>query len=384
MIDLSRTSEHIRAQPMFKFMAMAKSLEDQGREVIHLEIGDTANFSNQHLHDILRDLADDPPMGYSPSAGDSELRSLLAERYSAEIGGDLTENNIVISPANALISQIFTVLGDPGESVLIPDPGFPTYALALESLGMKARYYPLHEDDGWNPDVGELVPMMDGPERPKAIMVNSPSNPLGSVINEATLNEIVAEAAKRNIAVIIDETYKNLVFSGGPPPVVTYGDNVIYIYSFSKDCAVPGLRMGCLVGPEHVVAKVSDHNSLFFSCQPAMFQKAITRYLRENGSYNRHIASVVADRAKAVSSILSHSNRLSFVPPMAAFYVFVDVSKIDQDGEAVATRLLNEAGVCVCPGGYFGPSGRGYIRLSMCGEEQRLLEGCQRIVDFAG
>ena len=383
MIELSRTSERIRSQPMFQFMAMAKSLEDEGRKVIHLEIGDTSSFSNQHLLRILRDLAENPPVGYAPSAGDDELRTILAEHYGQTLGTSLTKSNVVISPANALISQVFMALGDPGDRVLIPDPGFSTYPLALDALGQEGVYYPLHESEDWNPDLDEITALLGHAKTPKAVVINSPSNPLGSVMKAEIIDAIISEAARRNVAVIIDETYKNLVFNGAPvKPVASY-ENVMFLYSFSKDCAVPGMRIGSLVGPEHVVAKISDHNSLFYSCQPPLFQKTIARYMRENGAFDREMIAEIAVRAQAVGEILSQSNRLSFVPPRAAFYVFVDVSKIGRDGETVARDLLHETGVCVCPGGYFGPSGKGHIRLSLSGDKQELLDGCRRIVEFA-
>jgi len=381
-LSLSGRAGRILPQPMFHIMAEAQRLERQGRRVLHLEIGDTTGFRNDDLIACLQEATAAPALGYAPALGLHELRSAIAENYSREKRTVVTADMVAVSSANALISQTLAVLTDPGDTVLVPDPGFPTYGLSARYLELNVRHYRLRQDAGWNPSLSEIVRMMDDQPKVRAIIINSPSNPLGTVMDPHIIEGIAEYAAERGIACIIDETYKDLVYDTASRPARHRANN-IYLYSFSKDAAAPGLRMGCVVGPRAVIEKIGDYSSMFFSCSPPLFQKTILSYIQRQSPYAATIRHEMTERIAAVDAILSAAPALSYVLPKAAFYVYVNISSLGADADEFAHTLLNEAGVCVCPGTAFGPAGRTYVRLSLAGKREDVEEGCRKLAEFA-
>lgn len=381
MITLSRRSETINPQPMFRLLARARELEQQGTPVHHLEIGDTAAFVNEPLRHLLAEALDRSRLGYGPAAGESTLRDAVARRYARDKGFPFTRDHVVVAPANALITQVLAVLCDPGDAVLLPDPGFPTYRLAVDYNGLEARYYPLRQSRGWNPDPAEVERLLDSGIR--AIVLNSPSNPLGVVLDCDVLDTIVELAARRGIACIVDEAYKHLIYTPGLSAELRHRGNCVYLYSLSKEAAAPGLRIGSLVGPPAIAGKIADFNSMFLSCMPDFIQNAAAAYLEVGGDFHQQICATMPARIEAAARILKRSRSLRFVLPNASFYIYLDISRTGVQADQFCNRLLEERRVAVCPGTCFGPSGKAFVRVSICGEEADLLEGCAILVDFA-
>jgi aspartate/methionine/tyrosine aminotransferase len=377
---LSSRAKAVQPQPMFRILDEAKRVEAMGQKVIHLEIGDTVGFSNEKILDLLRRHVAEPDIRYCPSAGIPELRQVLAETYSHEKGAHFSPSSVVVAPANALITEVLAVCSDEGDSVLIPDPGFPTYALASLFLGLSAERYVLLSGRGWNPDPDEVEERMADP-RVRVLMLNIPSNPLGVAMDRGIAERLVEAAKARGIVCVLDETYKNLTYAEdiGRP---RHQENMVYLYSFSKDAAIPGFRLGCLVGPDSIASKVADFNSMFFSCMPALLQHVLVDYLRQGGDFHIRMRAEMPSRIHDVVELLQTAPALRFEVPNAAFYIFLDIGASGMDGESFATRLLHESGVCVCPGNAFGPGSQQHVRVTLSGDRQELVDGVRLLVDF--
>lgn len=380
---LSARADTITPQPMFRLLAEARAVEATGRRVIHMEIGDTSGLRNDALIEDLRAEFQAPDLGYGPSAGNPRLREWIAAQYAREKGAAFTADHVVISPANALICQLFAVLTDPGDAVLVPDPGFPTYALAARYNGLKVVRYALCEEAGWNPDPDALAQAFRQSPRPRLIVINTPSNPLGVTLDSGRVERIMAEAAEHGVACVVDETYKNLIYDAARRHPGHHPD-AVYLYSFSKDAAAPGLRLGCAVGDPAVAARVADFNSMFYSCAPTSLQRALTAYLERGEPYARVIRDLMPRRIQAVDALLRACPALDYVVPDAAFYVYLNIHRLRLDAEEFTLGLLHRHGVCVCPGTGFGPAGRHHVRISLAGAEADVLEGARRIAAYAG
>ncbi|NWG46866.1 MAG: lipopolysaccharide biosynthesis protein RfbH [Alphaproteobacteria bacterium] len=376
--SLARRVETVRPQPMFEILSQARALEAAGEDIVHLEIGDTAGFRNDRFLALLREHTRADAMGYAPSAGLPELRAAIAAVHAGETGTWLSPESVVVSPANALISQVFEAVADSGTRVLVPDPGFPTYRLAATRLGLEPVPYRLSSERGWNPDPEKLLRLVRDTEDLRAIVLNSPSNPLGVTLDPDIVEAVLSAAEGRGIWAILDETYKNLVYEGYHRPARP-GPNIVRLTSYSKDAAVPGLRLGSLLAPEPLARAVSDQLSLVWSCLPVPPQRALAAYLAEGQPFHAEIRTEMKARIAAAEAVLGGIPGLGWCRPHAAFYLFADISAFEADADAFAARLLTEARVAVCPGTGFGAEGAGHVRLSLAGTRAALDKGLARI-----
>ena len=379
---LSKRSAKIKPQPMFKIRNAAALLKKKGRKVISLEIGDTSSFNNVIFKNILKKNLSTNNFGYSLSAGMSDLRKHISKKFSREYSKKLTAENIIISPANALISEILLSICDKGDYVMIPDPGFPTYGLSADAIGVKKLYYKLNQIDNWQPNIKDInKKILKDRKKIKAIFINSPSNPLGSIIEQQNLEKIVELAHKNKILCIIDQTYYNLKFSKDNQDL-KYSKYTFFLHTFSKSDAIPGVRMGFGIGDKEIIKSIENINSLFFSSQPEFIQKSILNYFLQKNSFSQRIKKSLIQRVENCNKILQESNKLSFVKPNGGIFIFINIEKISNDSNRFAMRLLNKTGVCVCPGDSFGPSGKKYIRINLGGNENDLYKGCRKIINY--
>lgn len=384
MPALSQRSQAFQPQPMFEILAAAQDLEAQGHPVLHLEIGDTKGFTNPHIVSRLQELSQNPSLGYIASGGMPEIRGAFARQYTQEKGVTFGADNVVVAPANALISQYLGVTCDPGNAVLLPDPGFPTYFLAARYNGLRIVTYPLDPETGWNPDPAQVERLISEDPGIRAMIVNSPSNPLGTVMDPERLDALLDIAERNGLHCLLDETYKNLVFAGDLEPL-PHRSSTTYLYSLSKDAAAPGLRVGCAVSQDtRLIAKLVDYSSLFFSCGPGLMQQVAASYISRPDAlaFAREIRTETSSRVALVEKILGDVDGLSYIRPSATFFVFLNISCTGLDSRAFAYELLRERHVCVCPGDSFGQQGEGHVRVTLTGDRQELEEGMRRLADF--
>ena len=289
----------------------------------------------------------------------------------------------MVTPANAAISQVINVLCDEGDSILFPDPGFPTYNLAAVYHSVNPIFYILKEEGGYQINPDEIFDQIKSNQSVRAIFINNPSNPLGVFQEVSTLNNIIEYCYKKRISVIIDDTYRNLIYEDNYPRI-NHLPNIFYIYSLSKDIASPGMRIGCVIGNDEVIKKIASLNSLLYSCLPKFIQLAAADYLNEDHRpYRAKLRDVMRIRIAKLVEIFNSSKTLTYIRPNSGIYFFLNVAATNFDGDDFSKILLYEAGVGVCPGSSFGVVGKNYIRICISGNESELYEACNKISELS-
>ncbi|MFM1796494.1 MAG: hypothetical protein RL733_275 [Actinomycetota bacterium] len=348
--------DRIRPQPMFDVLSMAREREKSGKYVARMEIGDTPGFRNDYIHELVTKHSASP-YRYSPSRGEEVLINQVIETQWKSA----SENNVVVGPANFLITAALACKTSPGDFVLLPDPGFASYKLAADFLGLRIIYYPVYEKgESIFPNLNDFV--LGLKERPKAIIVNNPSNPLGVAFHSSVVGESLKNFPAMGIELIFDETYINLVYDGTPTSI----DDLpaTRLRSFSKEHCAPGLRIGYAVADVSAAKIMGDLMSLTISCVPQFIQFAVAEYLgsQQSKDFTERLRVEMARRLLVAAS--SVPDGLMKTQPNAAFYSLIDAGERGGDS---AFKFLLERNVSTCPGSKFGKNAMNAIRVSLAG-----------------
>ena len=347
---------------------------------IVLAVGDPNFPTPPHVVDAADAAARSGKTGYVSNAGIPELREALAEKIRARNGYDVTANEIVVTNGGveAIFAALATVL-DPGDGILLPDPGWPNFAMDATMLRARILRYPLTAENGFLPTIADLERLCDGGT--KAVLLNSPSNPLGSVIDRARMREIAAFAESRNLWIISDECYDETVFDDRFVSAAAVGDadRTIAIYTFSKTYAMTGWRVGYVAAPARAIAQIAKLQEPLISCVNVPAQHAALAALTGPQDVVAQMMSAYRERRDEVCRRLAAA-RVPALPPSGAFYVWADVRASGLPSRDFAFTLLRERGVAVAPGTAFGSNGEGFVRISLATEPSALYEGIDRII----
>ncbi|WNM24774.1 pyridoxal phosphate-dependent aminotransferase [Demequina capsici] len=323
---------------------------------------------------------------YSANAGIPELRAALVDKVARVNGIEAGADQVVVTAggAEALLLAYATIL-DAGDEVLIPDPGWPNYAMAMTMLDCVAVPYRLAPEHAFVPQVEALEALVT--ERTRAILVNSPSNPLGTVLDAQTLEALVRFAERHDIWLISDECYDELTY-GVPhvsPAVFDTAGVVISVFSFSKTYAMTGVRVGYLVGPRALAAAAGKLQEPVVSCVNTPAQHAAVAALTGPQDHVEQMRAAYERRRDLAMDALDRLG-IPYVRPEGAFYLWVDVRALcgDTPVDEWALRLLEEQAVAVGPGQTFGASGEGWVRLSLAADEADVLAGIAGIGRMRG
>jgi len=380
---MSSRANRLSPQPMFEIMSQANHLESLGQDIVHLEIGDTSSEASPGLvHALSSTPIDSVMLGYSPSAGELELRERLILIHNREKKTELGVENVAVLPANASVTQLLALLADPGDSVLLVDPCFPTYRLAAKYLELDVIDVPLLRDREYSLDILAIIAHVESASSLAVVLIDSPSNPSGIAHSPEQLRKLARVCQDNGVALIIDETYRNLVYENGLA-LDRLPESVIWIYSISKDSGAPGMRIGSVVGPEELVSKVADLSSLTFSCSPKYLQLAAASYLAHPMIDLNEKKNTYRQRIEDFSRKIREETGFLVAPSNSSIYLWIDISRSGIESKVFAHRLLAEANVAVCPGDGFGPSGKDHIRVTVAGSSDRLNEGIARILSFS-
>ena len=361
----------------------AEALERQGRRVIYLNIGDPQSFGF-HPPDFVIDAVNravkDKFSGYSHSSGLPEAREAIA-RYATKLGSPTeTKDVIVTAGASEAADLILTGLVNPGEEVLLPAPGYPIYPAIVGKLGARIRYYHLHSDNHWQPDVDEIKSLVNNNTR--ALVLINPSNPTGSITPDNITRELLQFAAERDLLVISDEVYRELCFATPPTAASVLakesGAPVITLESLSKTHMLSGWRIGWMrfTHPEKMTDLVNAVIKLAGGrlCSPTPAQYAVAPALEGSRDYIANFLSEIKRRRDLATARIDTIDGLSCVVPQAAFYLMVKTDNLNgRTDEQFAIDLLEASGVLVVHGSGFGCNpADGYFRLVYLAGEQTL------------
>jgi aspartate/methionine/tyrosine aminotransferase len=350
-------------------------------DAIRLEVGEPNFPTPAHIVEGARQGVEQGFTKYTQSSGLLSLRELLAEKVSKVNGYRASASNINVGVGGVgIIYAAILATVEPGEEVLIPDPAWPNYEMSVLSRGAVSVRYPLFIEHSFIPRIEDLEPLVT--ERTKMLVINSPSNPTGSVFPRETIKALVAFAQKHDLYLLADEVYDQLIFEGEHvSPAIYDFDRVLSVYSFSKTYSMTGWRVGYGVANEELSELIMKLQEPLISCVSGVSQKAAEAALTGSQDCITEMRESYRERRDAVVSLLKERGNYVYTPS-GAFYILIDVSQSGVDSRSFALSLLKDQRVAVAPGTAFGDVGSHLVRVSLATEKSQLVEGVSRLCDF--
>jgi aspartate/methionine/tyrosine aminotransferase len=368
----------------FEVLNRARALEKQGKEIIHLEIGEPDFDTPANVIEAGVGALQSGWTHYGPAAGLPDLRQAIAEYVSRTRNVSVQREEVVVVPGGKPII-FFTMLAliDEGDEVIYPNPGFPIYESMIDySLG-KAVAIPLREDRDFSIDVKELAGLIT--DRTKLIILNSPHNPTGGVLTKKDILEIAEAIGDRNILVLSDEIYSRLIYDGDHFSIMSvpgFKDRTILLDGFSKTYAMTGWRMGYGVMRPDLAVHISRLVTNATSCTASFTQIAGIEALRGDQSSVDNMSAEFKRRRDVFVAGLNKIKGFSCRVPKGAFYAFPNITKTGWTSKKLADTLLEEAGVACLSGTAFGAHGEGYLRFSVANSLENLNQALVRIQNW--
>jgi aspartate aminotransferase len=382
---LAKRMQRLGTETAFEILARAKALEAEGRDIVHLEIGEPDFDTPQNIIDKAVEALRSGHTHYGPSAGLPEVRKTFAEYIARDRGIDVGAENVVIVPGGKPIIYFpLTALVDPGDEVIYPNPGFPIYESVINFLEGKPVPLKLSEEKGFSFDIEDLKALIT--DRTKLLIINSPANPTGGVLTGEDLDAIAELAVKHDFWVLSDEIYSRIIYEGRHESITTRPgmlERTIILDGHSKTYAMTGWRLGYGVMPKELAAAVAKLQTNCTSCTAAFTQIAGAEALTgPQDAANAMVAEFKARRDLLVDG-LNAIEGVSCVRPRGAFYVFPNITGLGLTSKQVETRLLEDFGVAALSGTSFGRFGEGYIRFSYANSQENIRKALDRFADFA-
>lgn len=351
-----------------------------GPEVIGLHVGEPSFPAPDHVVEATRAALAGGATRYVPNAGLPELRQALVGKLRRDNGIETSVDDVVVTAGGmeALLNAFIAVLS-PGDEVLLPNPGWPNYAMLAQLLGVTARFYPLRAEDGFLPDPA-VVAAQIGP-RTRAIVINTPSNPLGTVLDAPRLEGMLALANAHDLWTISDECYDAITFEDPHTSVASLAasEKVLSCFTFSKTYSMTGFRVGYVVAPAGDGAVLAKLQEPLVACVNAAAQWGALAALEGNQEDVAERTRTYRTRRDEACALLDRLD-VAYVRPAGAFYLWVDVSHLTDDVAAFCESAVTGRKVAVAPGTTFGTVGEGYVRVSLATETSALLAGLTRLL----
>jgi len=380
-LRLASRMSRLGTETAFEVLHRARQLEKQGKEIIHLEIGEPDFDTPANVIEAGVDALHQGWTHYGPAAGLPDLRQTIADYVSRTRGVPVSSEEVVVVPGGKPII-FFTILAliDAGDEVIYPNPGFPIYESMIKySLG-KAIPIPLREERDFSVDVKELASLIT--DRTKLIILNSPHNPTGGVLTKTDISAMAEAIGDRNILILSDEIYSRLIYEGEHFSIMSvpgFKERTILLDGFSKTYAMTGWRLGYgVMRPDlavHISRLVINSNS----CTASFTQVAGIEALRGDQSSVEKMSAEFKRRRDAFVAGLNKIKGFSCRMPKGAFYAFPNITKTGWPSRKLADALLEQAGVACLTGTAFGEYGEGYLRFSVANSLENLTKALARI-----
>jgi aspartate aminotransferase len=380
-LRLSERMSRLGTETAFEVLNKARALERQGKHIIHLEIGEPDFDTPGNIVEAAVNALHKGWTHYGPSAGLPDLRQAIAEEVSRTRGVKVSSDEVVVVPGGKPII-FFTILAliDQGDEVIYPNPGFPIYESMIQYVGGRAVPIQLHEEKDFSLDVNELSALIS--DRTKLIILNSPQNPTGGVLNKEAIRDIADAIGDRNIMIMSDEIYSRLIFEGQHHSIMSlpgFQERTILLDGFSKTYAMTGWRMGYGVMRPDLAAHITRLMTNSNSCTASFTQVAGVEALRGDQSSVDHMRDEFKRRRDVFVAGLNKIKGFSCRMPKGAFYVFPNITGTGWSSKKLAEALLDEAGVACLSGTAFGAFGEGYIRFSVANSMENLNTALERV-----
>lgn len=381
MMKLAERMSRLGTETAFEVLAKAKALEARGQQVIHLEIGEPDFDTPRNIIDAAIKALNEGKTHYSPAAGISELREVLAEDIGKRRNIKIQPDQVVVTPGAKPI-MFFTILAlvDEGDEVMYPNPGFPIYESIIDFVGAKSVPYPLREEKEFRFDIDEFMSLIS--DRTKLIILNTPQNPTGGILTESDLKAVAQVAQEKDIYVLSDEVYMNIIYEGVHHSIASLPgmqERTIILDGFSKTYAMTGWRLGYGAMPKDLADKVVQLQINSNSCTATFSQYAGIEAIRGPQDAVYQMVAEFKKRRDVIVDGLNAIPGLSCLRPHGAFYVFPNIKQLGIDGKKFADLLLEKFGVAVLSGTAFGKYGNGYLRLSYANSIPNIEKALDRI-----
>jgi len=380
-LQLARRMSRLGTETAFEVLNKARALERQGKSIIHLEIGEPDFDTPANVVEAGVDALHKGWTHYGPSAGLPELRQTIADYVSRTRGVKVTLEEVVVVPGGKPII-FFTILAliDEGDEVIYPNPGFPIYESMIHYVGGKAVPIHLREERDFSLDVDELAALIT--DRTKLIILNSPQNPTGGVMQRKDVEQVARVIGDRNILVLSDEIYSRLLFESDHFSIMSVPgmqERTILLDGFSKTYAMTGWRMGYGVMRADLAAHITRLATNSTSCTASFTQIAGIEALRGDQSSVEEMCAEFKHRRDVFVAGLNKIKGFSCRMPKGAFYVFPNITRTGWKSKPLADALLEQAGVAALSGTAFGDFGEGYLRFSVANSLENLQQALDRI-----
>ena len=385
MIKFAKRMSRLLSESAFEVLRRARALEAQGREIIHLEIGEPDFDTPQHIIDAGCRALRNGATHYTATVGIPELRQAVAEELTRTRGHAIGPEQIVVTPGAKPI-MFFTILAlaEPGTEVICPDPGFPIYLSMIRFVGATPVSVPLREEKGFRFDVDELRDLVT--DRTALIILNSPQNPTGGVLTKEDLGGIAEICVDRDIPVLSDEIYDQMVYDGefasiSSFPGMSTSERTILLDGFSKTYAMTGWRLGYGAMPTQIAEQIGLLMVNSNSCTNAAAQWAGIAALQGPQEPMHQMMAQFRERRRVIVDGLNQIPNIRCVEPKGAFYAFPNITGTGMDSATCADFFLQEAGVACLSGASFGACGEGFVRFSYANSIENIERALERIRD---
>lgn len=369
-----------------KILGEAKALEAQGKEIIHLEIGEPDFASLDCVHQAAHDAVSKGLTHYTPTMGLPELREKLAEFYGKFYQAQVCADNIMITPGSSSALQVvLTAILNPGDMVMLADPTYPCNRQFVNLLQCDLVSVPVSHETSYQLNL-ELI-KTNWQARLKAVMIASPANPTGTIIEQSELIKIAQFLAEKKAYLIVDEIYQGLVYERKPESILSQtglADNVIVINSFSKFFGMTGWRLGWTVAPNHLIPILDRLGQNLFLAAPTPSQYGALRVLESDALKQLEQRRVIFEerRNALIDAMTEHGFKIKVIP-QGAFYLYWDISEFTDDSQQFCSELLEQTGVAITPGLDFGDyKAKNHVRIAYTCNIATLRMAVQKIADF--
>ena len=384
-LRLASRMARLGTETAFEVLVKAKALEAQGRDIVHLEIGEPDFDTPRNIIDAAVDALHKGFTHYGPSAGLMELREVIAQHVSETRRVNVTPDEVVVVPGGKpIIFFSILTLAEQGDEVIYPNPGFPIYESMINYVGAKAVPIRLREELDFRLDIDELATLIN--DRTKLIILNSPQNPTGGVLEKIDIERIAQSIGDRNIMVLSDEIYSRLIFEGEHHSIMSIDgmkERTILLDGFSKTYAMTGWRMGYGVMRTDLATHIARLMTNSSSCTASFSQIAGIEALCGSQKSVDTMRAEFKKRRDVMVAGLNKIKGFSCRLPHGAFYVFPNIRATGWPSKKLADALLDDAGVAALSGTAFGEFGEGYLRFSVANSIENIEKALDRVAAWA-
>lgn len=360
----------------------ALAMERAGERVLHFEIGRPDFDTPEYIKKAANEALAQGKVHYTSNFGMMELRQAIADKLKGEnhIDCKATEVLVTVGLSEAVFAVLATLL-DEGDEILVPDPVWLNYINVPNLLGAKAVTYSLKEENGYQMDLDEIRSKIT--PRTRAVVIVTPNNPTGGVLEEDVLKELASIAQKHDLMVIADEIYERLVYDGARHVSIAslpgMKERTFTMNGMSKAYAMDGWRLGYVAAPEAYITAMNKFHQHNTTCAPSFVQAAAVAALTQEGDEVKEMVEEYQRRRDYAVQAINDIDGIRCLCPKGAFYIFINCKQLGKTSAELSQYFLEEAKIALVPGDVFGPGGEGYLRMSFAASYEDIVEGCARL-----